>query len=77
MATHFNTLSRGIKGLGSAGEPANWISALVAVARVCDLKASRKKINSKKKEKERKESKASAAQMLSRCAAIRNMTFCD
>lgn len=36
----FHTLSRDVKGLGSAGEPADWISALVAIPRFCNLKAS-------------------------------------
>lgn len=36
----FHTLSCGVKGLGSAGEPADWISALVAIPRFCNLKAS-------------------------------------
>lgn len=72
MATHFT----GFKGLGSAGELANWISALIAIARFCNLNASKKENKCKKKEK-RKQSKAFVAQMLSRCAVIRNMTFCD
>lgn len=71
----FHTLSHGVKGLGSAGEPANWISAHVAIARFCNLKALRKKINTHTQK--RKRSKAAMAQMLSRCAVIRNMSFCD
>ena len=50
----FHTLSHSVKGLGSAGEPANWIRALVAIARFCNLKASRKK----KKKKNKKENRA-------------------
>lgn len=45
----FHTLSRDVKGLGSAGEPADWISALVAIPRFCNLKASWRK-NTHKKE---------------------------
>lgn len=51
MATHFT----GFKGLGSAGELANWISALIAIARFCNLNASKKENKCKKKRKKKTE----------------------